>query len=256
MLFELFYEEKRYLVELEPLIKGGETKEVFKLLYNDDSGEGDEYEIKVFQEEGEYYTPLKVLELSKEFQDFMAEGLQQVMPVTFIANPFFDEVMIFYGNTIMTSQDRFKNVTCEQCGRSDLYETRDKRNKTAYIQDVQSKLKSNPHPEWPFKENLLVQFTVSDTQSRLNNVDLDNIAKALFDSMKGVVFEDDSQIIRYAADKECVKGINAYIIAIKRLGNGERPHFQEFVYSGRVNAWDKEYQKKIDLGKSTRFASY
>jgi Holliday junction resolvase RusA-like endonuclease len=256
MLFEILYDDKRYLVELEPLIKGRETKEVFKLLYNDDSDDGDEYEIKVFLEEGEQYILQKVLELPKDFQDFMGQGLQKVMPATFVANPFFDEVFVFYGNKILTSQDHFKAISCGQCGRNDLYETRLKKNKTAYIQDVQSKLRAKPHPEWPFKDNLLVQFTVSDTQSRLNEVDLDNVAKALFDSMKGVVFTDDSQIIRYAADKECVKGIIAYIVAIKRLAPGERAHFQEFIFSGRVNAWDKEYQQKNALGKSTRFTFY
>jgi Holliday junction resolvase RusA-like endonuclease len=256
MLFELIYDGKKYLIELEPLRKGGEKKEVFKLLYDDDSGEGDEYEIRVFLEEGENYVPQTVLGFSEEFQDFMAKGLQQIMPATFVANPFFDEVLIFYGNTIMTSQDRFKAIACDCCGRKDLYEKREKGNKTAYIQDVQSKLREDPHPEWPFKENLLVQFTISDTQSRLNEIDLDNIATALFDSMKGVVFADDSQIIRYAADKECVKGINAHVVAIKRLIPGERAHFQEFIFSGRINAWDEEYEKKIVLGKSTRFTRY
>jgi crossover junction endodeoxyribonuclease RusA len=50
--------------------------------------------------------------------------------------------------------------------------------------------------------------------------DIDNITKAVFDSMQGVVFENDNQIQRlYIAKKFIKKGDDRLLIRVKELNN-------------------------------------
>lgn len=258
MLFEFYYDDRRYLVNLEHFDENHTEPgmEVFRIRHSDDPDSWEDYEIVMFREENENLTRVKATELPKAFQEMMGEELEKVMPKTFVANPYFDELMIFFGNTILTSKDRFGAIICDQCGKKNLYEKKGKDTKTDYIQDLQAKLKANPNPEWPFKGRLLVQFFVSDKQSRLNVVDLDNLAKTVLDTFKGVVFKDDAQVVSLVASKEWVQGIVASMVAIKQLEPDEKPKFQDFLFSGRQKAWKEEYKAKIALGKPTRFARY
>jgi Holliday junction resolvase RusA-like endonuclease len=178
------------------------------------------------------------------------------MPKIFVANPYFDEMMIFFGNTIYTSQEKLKPIICEQCDRKNLYEKREKENKTDFINRIHGLLQTTKNHEWPFKEDLLVQFTVSNKQAKLKEVDLDNLAKTLFDALQGIVYSNDSQIIGFAGDKYSVIDIDAFIVAIKRMSPGEKPIYQEFLFSGKRNAWKAEYEQKRILNKSTRFTNY
>jgi Holliday junction resolvase RusA-like endonuclease len=81
-------------------------------------------------------------------------------------------------------------------------ERREKENKTEFIKTMNAKLQAKANPEWPFKENLSIQYSVSDAQSRLNKIDLDNLSKTICDSLQGMVFSNDAQIVRLAADKD------------------------------------------------------
>ena len=101
-----------------------------------------------------------------------------------------------------------------------------------------------------------IQFSVSDKQSRLNSIDLDNLAKSILDSLQTVVFENDAQIEALVATKDYTNGFIANLIAIKELGPDERPKFQEFLFSSKHKTWSKEYAHKFKTGKSTRFVRY
>lgn len=258
MLFEYNFEDNKYYIVLDyfdkDYVENGD--EIFSLQYSDDPKDWEEYVIKVFRVEGDELSQLKVTTLPKPFLDMMGDDLQRVMPKTFVANPYFDELLLFFGNTILTSQDRFKPIACEQCGKQNLYEKKGKDNKADYIQDVHAKLKADPNPDWPFKGKLQVQFFVSDKQSRLDEVDLDNLAKAILDSLKGVVFQDDAQIVSLTAGKEWVHGTVASMVAVKQLEPDEKPKLQDYLFSGKTTTWRDEYKAKIALGKSTRFSKY
>lgn len=117
-------------------------------------------------------------------------------------------------------------------------------------------MKQKKNIEWPFQENLLVQFTVSDIESKLKAVDVDNLANTLFDSLQGVVYSNDSQIVGFAGDKYSVNGIKAFIIGIRRLKLGEKAIYQEYLFSGKRNSWKEEYKAKVLLNRQTRFISY
>ncbi len=256
MLFEFNYNEQKFLIELKHFEGGKDKTEVFAIQYSDDPHDADEYEIKMYEDEGENLKPIKVTSLPKEFLDMMGKELQNTMPKTFFANPYFDELMIFFGNTVLTSKDRFIPMICSQCDHKELYEKKGKENKADYIENIQTKLRNNPNPKWPFKGRLQVQFSVSDKQSRLNDIDLDNLAKAILDSLQGVVFENDAQIDVLIATKNFTAGMIANLIAIKELQPGEKTKFQEFLFSGKHKTWRDEYKQKEAAGKPTRFARY
>ncbi|MCA0235861.1 MAG: RusA family crossover junction endodeoxyribonuclease [Bacteroidetes bacterium] len=78
-------------------------------------------------------------------------------------------------------------------------------------------------PEHPYKkpEPLEVIIDVSMDEKRLQEVDIDNLTKAILDSLNGLVYEDDSQIISLLATKN-VNGfipINGLLIGVRRLTN-------------------------------------
>lgn len=255
-LFEFDYNDERFIIELHYVEEAVDKSEVLTIKYSDDLDDSDQYEAKMFRVNDEVLTPIKITDLPKQLQDDIATELKKVIPTDYIANPYFDELMIFFGNTVLTSQDKFIPVTCDQCSRVELYEKREKQNKADYIQSIRSKLLANHNPLWPFRGRLQIQFSVSDKQSRLNIIDLDNLAKSILDSLQTVVFENDAQIVALVATKENINGIVANLIAIKELGPDEKPKFQEFLFSTKYKTWNKEYVEKFKAGKPTRFIRY
>ena len=255
-LFEFDYNDERFIIELHYVVEAVDKSEVLTIKYSDDPDDSDEYAVKIFRVNNEVLTPIKITDLPKQVQDNIATELQKVLPTDFIANPYFDELMIFFGNTVLTSQDKFIPFTCDQCHRVEIYEKREKKNKGDYVESIRSKLLTNPNPLWPFKGRLQIQFSVSDKQSRLNSIDFDNLAKSILDSLQTVVFENDAQIEALVATKDYTNGFIANLIAIKELGPDERPKFQEFLFSSKHKTWSKEYAHKFKTGKSTRFVRY
>jgi Holliday junction resolvase RusA-like endonuclease len=259
MLRTFHLEGKKYLVELDEVVEVLDDSDKLEV----DSGGNDEsfrtFRVRILlSDDAEILTRVRMTDFPRTIQEELVEELGKIAlnTVSIVANPYFDEVMIFYGDTVLTSQDHYKPISCDHCSKPGLHLKSDKQNKSGYIKTIKEKLIANLNPDWPFKENLAIQFSVSDTQSRLNKIDLDNLAKTIFDSLQGVVFEDDVQIVRHTADKEFVNGIIAHIVAIKRLAPGERPKFQEFLFSSKIGAWADEYALKLELNKPTRFSRY
>jgi Holliday junction resolvase RusA-like endonuclease len=259
MLYEFQYDLQPYMVEIEEIIVIPGGHQVFQTEYPEFDEDPRKFRVQLFRiEDDERLMPLIISNQPEDFRQQFDAELSRIASnmATFVANPYFDEVMIFYGETIITSKDRHAPITCEQCHRPGLFERREKENKTEYIKSVHAKLQAKANPEWPFKENLSIQYSVSDTQSRLNKIDLDNLSKTICDSLQGMVFSDDAQIVRLAADKDYVGGLIAHVVAIKRLVPGERPQFQDYLFSGRLDAWKEEYAQKQLLNKGTRFLAY
>jgi Holliday junction resolvase RusA-like endonuclease len=256
MVFEIKYDEKIFLVELQYFEEKVDKMEIFALKYSDEPYDADEYEIKMYQIEGDELIPIRLTELPKEFLDSMGEELEKTMPKGFFANPYFDELFIFTGNTVLTSQDRYRPISCTQCNRKELYEKKDKDNKADYIKNIQAKLLKNPNPAWPYKGKLHIQFSVSDQLSRLNKIDVDNLAKTILDSLQGVVFENDAQISALVASKDYTNGFIAHLVAIKELEENESYQLQQYLFSERHKTYLQEYKKKKAVGKPTRFITY
>lgn len=59
----------------------------------------------------------------------------------------------------------------------------------------------------------LFVFTVSDKRRK----DLDNLSKGTIDALTGIVFKDDSQIVKLAIEKRYDKGNPGVFIAVKEV---------------------------------------
>jgi hypothetical protein len=53
-----------------------------------------------------------------------------------------------------------------------------------------------------------------------------------------------------------VLNIKAFIIAIRKLEDNERPHFQDYLFSGKMNAWMEERRQKEAKNRQTRFMTF
>jgi Holliday junction resolvase RusA-like endonuclease len=255
MEFVLEYNEDEYLIILNDFLKKDKA-EVFRLSYSDSKGDCIEYEIQVFVRKKDEWLKIRVVELSEVLKSAIAEIIQKEFDRIFIANPYFDELLIFYKNEVFTSQDKYKAINCNECSRANLYEKGSKDNKTEYIDRIKKLMEIESNTDWPFKEKLMLQFSVSGTQSRLDKIDLDNLAKTIFDIFKGVIYEDDSQIVSFAGSKDFVMNLKAFIVAIKRLESNEKPVIQEYLFSGKMNSWQEERKQKQLLNKATYFRIY
>jgi Holliday junction resolvase RusA-like endonuclease len=196
------------------------------------------------------------MELPEPLKKIIGENIQDIFHRTFTANPYFDELLIFAGSEVFTYQEKLKQIECNQCERKNLYEKYYKGNKTEYISRIKRLMDENENPDWPFNEKLLVQFSISNIQSKLDKVDLDNLAKTILDIFKGTIYIDDSQIISLAGSKQSVLDHKVFIVAIRRLEPNEKPVFQEYLWSGKMNAWQEQYKIKRESNKPTRFIVY
>lgn len=255
MEYILEYGDEEYLIFLNDFNKTDKA-EVISIPYSDKEDDCIEYEIQIFIRKANGLSKIKVMELSDTLREIIGRNIQEILDRTFIANPYFDELLVFYGNKVFTYQDQYKPLKCTECEKINLYEKRNKGNKTEYIEEIKKLMEGNKNSDWPFKENLLLQFSVSDTQSRLDEIDLDNLAKTIFDIFKGVVYDNDSQIISFAGEKHSILNRKAFMVAIKRLESDENPVFQEYLYSSKMNSWKEERKQKELLKKPTYFRMY
>lgn len=253
MVFEFLYDDQQYFIELQHVDQKKDKMEIFALQNSDSPDDLEEYEIKLGIVEGEYLRRVKVTSLSKSFLDDMAEALKSSMPATFFANPYFDDVMVFFPHSVFTSQDKFAPFSCDECGKPNLYIAKDKATKAGYIAEVHAMLLNYPNPKWPYQGRLLLQFSVSDLLSRLNTIDLDNLAKSILDSLKGVVYTDDVQIHGLVGLKEYTGGLTGTTVAVKELSANERPVFHQHLWTERFKTWRDEIKTKEAQGDYTHF---
>jgi len=61
--------------------------------------------------------------------------------------------------------------------------------------------------------------------------DLDNVIKTLFDAMKGIVYEDDSQICSVFVNKYMSDRIPGFMIGIKKLSEKDRDWYVPILLS-------------------------
>lgn len=66
-----------------------------------------------------------------------------------------------------------------------------------------------------------VVITISIIKSNFFNIDLDNIAKTVLDSLKGLLFDDDSQVVNLIVKKDIhPNNTPGYFIAVTELKEG------------------------------------
>src|SRR5690606_10934815 len=82
-------------------------------------------------------------------------------------------------------------------------------------------LRENLTEEHPYKKEIPLELiiTVSMSEKRLREVDIDNLAKAVIDCMKGLIFEDDHQVVKILASKDVNSflPLNGLLIGLRKL---------------------------------------
>lgn len=174
--------------------------------------------------------------------------------VAFYSNAYFDDLIGFINIDVHTSQDKFKPFKCSQCER-DLYEGREKKNKTEFVKLIKERLSEMSHPLWPYKNDLFLQISVTNSKSKIQQADIDNLVKTVLDAIKGIVFVDDSQVVSVFAEKGTLREIpmSSFLFAIRELHSGERAVVQESLWSANENYTKELREERIRNNKPSLF---
>lgn len=124
---------------------------------------------------------------------------------TYYQNPQIDHLVIFPDLDIVpTKQDKYKISTNSELPSGKVYyELNSDTQSVMYLDEViRGHFTTINFDIIP--KNIPVEIVLSigtDTQKRYNNVDVDNLAKAILDCLNGCVLEDDSQVQRLVCTK-------------------------------------------------------
>ena len=149
--------------------------------------------------------------------------------VTYYQNPKTDFLFGFFGGTpIPTKQDKFKRINVTDVGDNgtekllnDFYV---KRPDEAAIQEFNTYIQELAKEV--FKDGKMIRrpaeievvLAISVTEKRYKTVDIDNLAKAVLDSLNGIAYEDDSQIASLICNKHLHPlEVNGLMIGVTQL---------------------------------------
>lgn len=246
------FESQDYIVKVDNLEKPKDGEEVLKIQVSDHTPE--EFRISTYRIKDEILEPIKILDLPESFRNSLSDTVKDELNRSFFANPYFDTVLLFLPLHVTTSSDRYKPIDCGQCQKANLYQKKEYvLNKSNYINKVQKMLAQDPNPDWPYKKKLLVQCFVSNIPAEVKRIDVDNLAKTILDSLQGVIYENDSQVIALSCEKGSILEQKSLLLAIRELNDSEKPLLQSYFYSGNSATWIEEERKKSAVNKKTFF---
>ena len=159
---------------------------------------------------------------------------------TFAMNPHYDEMLIFAGIKVPTSQDFYKLVDEQE----KLYKRIKKPNVIKFKKEMQERLLKRKKPWWPHDRKLSLFVNVGGPKNYIELKDLDNYLKTIFDSIKGIVIIDDHQITSVTIDKHENSFVSGFTIAI-RLNTLPGEHYYEDLDSER---WEEQRRMKLEQG--------
>ena len=157
------------------------------------------------------------------------------MKIKVIPNPKFDFFTGLIENIVIpTKQDRFKPLkgrflTDGELGKGlkfvdhELYvidekQTESQKKFTKTLQElITHSLKEKEHPYVNIPIEVVIGISMS--LKRLNQVDVDNLAKFILDCLKGLIFVDDNQVVSLVVTKKTVDlpQKNGIMIGIRKL---------------------------------------
>jgi Holliday junction resolvase RusA-like endonuclease len=168
------------------------------------------------------------------------------------ANPFFDDIIIFLDD-LPSSNDKLKPIDFE----NRIFQLIEKNNVTEFRKNLQERLRKNKKVTWPYKCDLFMLVGIAGSKQDVYDKDLDNLLKTLFDTLKGIVFEDDKQIIRLVAEKDMTDRYKGVIVALKQIQPGQDVRCDLHAFStGKDDPWKIERDNKINKGRHTNMDFY
>lgn len=169
----------------------------------------------------------------------------------FYSNPYFNELMVFL-ESVPTSQEKLRPIDKEK-GLFQLYH---KNNVTEFKKRIQERLLDRRKPWWPFKERLTVVVSITGPKKDIEHKDLDNLLKTIFDSFKGIVFDDDHKIFRVQALKQVNDFKSGFIIGIRIMSEFDDEPIPYYMFSSDDEDWQTEKEAKIKSGEVYSFDTY
>jgi len=169
---------------------------------------------------------------------------------TFVSNPKYEEVLVFVDLSVPTSQVSYKLIDSEK----QLYERIEKKNIQNFRNEVKDRLLRKRKEWWPLKGNLNLKINVSGPKNYVLLSDLDNYLKTIFDALKGIVFEDDNQIISVEIEKKENPFISGFYVAIETDKN--KPKDSEVFTKLENSIWELERSIKLKNGGISSFDVY
>lgn len=161
--------------------------------------------------------------------------------VAYAANPHYDEILVFAGIKVPTSQDFYKLIDEER----QLYKLVEKPNVRQFKDEIKMRLLAKKKPWWPHTQNLSMAVTVGGPLTYIQLKDLDNYLKTIFDAIKGIVIEDDHQVTNVTVGKEENPFICGFMIAIRINPNKGETIIN---YGANLENWDEDRRLKIERG--------
>ncbi|WP_258097632.1 RusA family crossover junction endodeoxyribonuclease [Marinoscillum pacificum] len=166
--------------------------------------------------------------------------LKEGESATFLMNPHWDEMLIFADIKVPTSQDFYKIIDKEE----QLYKRIQKPNVLKFKTEISRRLMEKKKPWWPHKRKLSLSVNVGGPKNYIELKDLDNYLKTIFDSIKGIVIEDDHQITQVTIVKEENQFVSGFSIAI-RLNTLPGETYYEDLDS---EYWEEQREWKVSQG--------
>jgi Holliday junction resolvase RusA-like endonuclease len=168
---------------------------------------------------------------------------------TYAANPFYDEILVFAGIKVPTSQDFYKLIDKNE----QIYKLIKKPNVQEFKKTIKKRLLNKKKPWWPHERNLTLSISIGGNKNYIEFNDLDNYLKTIFDSIKGIVIKDDNIITSVTIDKEENQFVNGFMITIKLDPIEGEPDYN---YGENIEKWEEDRQLKIERGGICCMDSY
>ncbi len=137
-----------------------------------------------------------------------------------------------------------------------IFQLYSKNNVTEFRKKIQGRLIEKKKSSWPYTDNLFIALRVSGLKKNIADKDLDNLLKTLFDTLKGIVFENDSQIIKISAEKIISSKTVGVSIGIKKLNNHNIIELYPQMWSVGKDDWITERQNRMDSKENLHFDYY
>lgn len=146
--------------------------------------------------------------------------------VIFYQNPFYDSLFgnldaIVPSKHLSYKQNKNKHIVT-------ITGTPSSRNFENYLKQH---LLENKNPKFPFEGRLFLAIAIAMSKKDYETKDLDNMIKTLFDAMKGVVYNDDSQICCVFVNKYVTDMTPGFMIGIRELSKEEKDWYVPDLFS-------------------------
>ncbi len=152
----------------------------------------------------------------------------------FVMNPNIDFLFGYFGDLqVPTKQDTFRPIDVigvdekgkETILRNFYVKRPNSKSVNAFKEYLQSLAKENFDDEnrikMPF--DIQVHLSISVTEERYHEVDVDNLAKTVLDSLKTIAFDDDCQVSSLIVEKHVhPMKVSGILIAITKITNARK----------------------------------